>query len=131
MAGAEGGRSQFNNLYINDSRVFISEREVLMCIKCEEDGHISYNCSNSELLRGEQSILRNMMLEGRECLLYRSAIASAASVVPAAAAFQPVAPATAGAHLVTYSLVILQSQPAVRTAHSVKAFIEKESGLNK
>ena len=132
MTGAEGGeRSQFNNLYINGSRVFISGRGVLMCIKCEEDGYISYNCSNSELLRGEQSILRNIVLKGRERLLYRLIIAPAASVAPAAAAFQPVAPTITEAHLVTYSLTILQLQPVVRTAHSAEAFIGKELGLNK
>ena len=106
MAEAEGRRSQFNNLYINDSRVFISGREVLMCIKCEEDGHISYNCSNSELSRGEQSILRDIMLEDRECLLYRLVMTSTASVTPAAAAL-PVTSVTAEAHSVTYSLTIL------------------------
>ena len=101
-----------------------------MCIKCEEDGHISYNCSNSELLREEQSILRNIMLEGRECLSYRSAMTLTASVMPAAAAL-PVALTTAGACSVIYSLTILQLQSAVRTAHSAEAFIEKRSGLNK
>ena len=132
MTEAEGGeRSQFNNLYINGSRVFVPGRGVLMCIKCEEDGYISYNCSNSELSRGEQSILRDMMLKGQKCLLYRLIIAPAAPVAPAAAAFQLVAPATAGAHSVIYSLTILQSQPAVRTAHSAEAFIEKGSGSNK
>ena len=132
MTGAEGGgRSQFNNSYINGSRVFVPGRRVLMCIKCEEDGHMSYNCSNSELLRGEQSILKNMMLRSREHLLYRSAIASTVLIASAQAAFQSVAPATAGAHLMTYSLIILQPQPAVRTAHSAEAFIEKGSGLNK
>ena len=131
MTEAEGERSQFNNLYINGSRMFISGRKVLVCIKCEEDGYMSYNCSNSELLRGEQSILRDMMLKGRECLFYRLTMASAASVMPAAAAFQLMAPATAEAHLITYSLIILQSQSAVETAHSAEAFIENGSGLNK
>ena len=131
MTETEDERLQFNNLYINDSRVFISERKVLMCIKCEEDGYISYNCSNLELLRGEQSILKNIMLKGRECLLYKSAIALTVSVAPAQAAFQPVAPTTAGVHSVIYSLIILQLQPAVETAYSAEMFIEKGSGLNK
>ena len=131
MTEAEGERLQFNNSYINDSRVFISERRVLVCIKCEEDGHISYNCSNLELLRKEQSILKNIIIEDREYLSYRSVIALTVSVAPAQAAFQSVALTTAGAYSVIYSLIILQLQPAVRTAHSVKAFIEKKSGLNK
>ena len=131
MTEAEDERSQFNNLYINDSRVFISGREVLMCIKCKEDGYISYNCSISELLRGKQSILRDIMLEGRECLFYRLTMTLTASVAPAAAVFQSVALTTAGAYLVTYSLIILQLQPAVRTAHSAEVFIEKGLELNK
>ena len=130
MTEAEGGRSQFNNLYINGSKVYVPGRGVLMCIKCEEDGHISYNCSNPELSRGEQSILRDIVLEGREHLSYRLAMASTASVAPAAAAL-PVTPTTAGAHSVTYSLAIPRPQPAVRTAHSAEVFIEKGSGLNK
>ena len=83
MTEAEGERLQFNNLYINDSRVFISERRVLMCIKCEEDDYISYNCSNLELLRGKQSILKNIILKDRKCLLYRLIIALTVSVTPA------------------------------------------------
>ena len=54
-----------------------------MCIICEEDDYMSYNCSNSELLRGEQSILKNMILESRECLLYRLTIALTVSLAPA------------------------------------------------
>ena len=131
MTGAEGGgRSQSNNPYINGSRVFVPGRGVLVCIKCGEDGHISYNCSNPELSRGEQSILRDMVLGGRERLPYRPAMALTAPVAPAAAAL-PVAPATAGAHSVTYGLAIPRPQPAVRTAHSAEAFIGKGSGPNK
>ena len=102
-----------------------------MCIKCEEDDYISYNCSNLELLREEQSILKNMMLEVRECLFYRSVMTLTASVAPAQAAFQPVAFTTAGACLIIYSLTLLQLQSAVRTASSAEAFIEKGSELNK
>ena len=130
MKETEDERLQFNNSYINDSRVFISEREVLVCIKCEEDGHISYNCSSSELLRGEQSILRNIMLEGRKHLLYKLTITLTASVMPAAAILS-VTLTTAETCSVIYSLTILQLQSAVRTAHSVEMFIEKGSGLNK
>ena len=83
MTETEDERLQFNNLYVNDSRVFISERRVLVCIKYKEDNYISYNCSNSELLREEQSILKNIVLKDRECLLYRLTIALTVSVVPA------------------------------------------------
>ena len=83
MTETEDERLQFNNLYINDSRVFISERRVLIYIKCKEDDYISYNCSNSELLKEEQSILKNIMLKDRECLFYRLTIALTVSVASA------------------------------------------------
>ena len=71
------------------------------------------------------------MLKGRECLFYRLIIALTVSVTPAQAVFQPVTLTTAEAHSVMYSLIILQLQSAVKTTHSVEAFIEKESELNK
>ena len=47
----KGERLQSNNLYINNSRVFIFKRKVIMCIKCKEDSYISYSCSNLKLLK--------------------------------------------------------------------------------
>ena len=55
-----------NNSYINSTLMFTSDVEIIVCIRCEENNHISYNCINSALLRNEQNILKIIILDDRD-----------------------------------------------------------------
>lgn len=122
---AEDGGVQFHNLYVNGIKIFVTGRGVLICIKCEKEGHISCDCFNSELSQAEQGALQDIVFGSRDHLPFRSTMAQAA---PSAAL---VTPASAGAHSVTYGLASLQSQPTNSDVYSTEALIGKGSELNK
>ena len=90
-----------------------------MCIKCGEDGHISYNCGNVGLSGEKQGVLRDIVLGSRDHMPFRPA-GTAPPTAPAVAPAPPVGPATAEARSVTYG-----------PANFAETLIGKGSGPNK
>lgn len=128
---AIGESVQFNNLYINSIWMFILKRKMLMCVKCEKNSYVNYNCFNLKLLRKEQSVLKDIMFKGKKCLLYWLIIILSASVMLATAA-SSVALTTAEVHLIMYNFTsLLKLSPISRNLKSAEIFIKKKFELNK
>ena len=103
----EGENSWLNNLYINNTLMFTLNVEVIVCIRCEENSHISCNCINSALLRNEQNILKTMILDNRNQYFKLITTDTDLSTSVTINNALPHASLTVEVHFITYDMVSL------------------------
>ena len=109
--------------------MFTSDVEVIVCIQCEENSHISCNCVNFTLLRNEQNILKIMILDDRdqfsEFITTDTDLSISATINNTLSA----ASSAVEVHFIIYSLVSLQT--VSENVNFTEVLLEKESELNK
>lgn len=101
-----------------------------MCIRCEEDNHISVKCFNSPLSREEQNILKDRILSDRDQPFPEAATATtdpATSATINNSMLQE--PAAMKANSITYESVDLQATS--RDIKVTEVLLEKEFKSNK
>ncbi|KAA6409290.1 MAG: hypothetical protein FRX48_06843 [Lasallia pustulata] len=117
------------NRFLNSSVAFTPCCGIFMCIRCEEEGHLSRNCGGQALSRSEQNVLRTLVPGDRERLMDNSVAGPLTPAITNTVLRPPPPPVSVGVHSITYGTKGLHL--ASSTVGSTEAFLSEGSGPNK
>ena len=109
--------------------MFTLDIEVIVCIQCEKDSHISCNCINSALLRNKQNILKIMILDDRDQYSESVITDTDSSTLMTINNALPHNLLTVEVHFIMYDMTGLQT--VSENVNFTEVFLRERSELNK
>ena len=134
--------SVFFNFFVNDFQTFISDKDKIICINCDELEHLSRDCFNKTLSFNEKAVLRSLILSDRsfnQSQVFSSFESLTSSLISSE-------DSSANAHSITYEMSLMSLIDSVssavevlikeffdsnKRAHVKKSLISSAASLNK